>query len=141
MNTGFLVPFDGSENATSALYTAIETARAFGQKVIIINVQPTFETVHSKMLFDKCHIEEYRQELASGVLKPGVAILEKSGVDFEVRMRFGDPKEQICLEAKESNVKWILMGSRGLGPFMGGVMGSVSYGVLHKAPCPVMIIK
>lgn len=34
----------------------------------------------------------------------------------------------------------IVMGSRGLNAVLGSVLGSVSMGVLHKAPCPVTIV-
>ena len=34
----------------------------------------------------------------------------------------------------------IVMGSRGMNPIMGGVLGSVSYGVINSALCPVTIV-
>ncbi|RPH87492.1 MAG: universal stress protein [Desulfobacteraceae bacterium] len=33
------------------------------------------------------------------------------------------------------------IGSRGIGPWRGVIIGSVSQKVLHRTPCPVLIVK
>jgi len=53
-------------------------------------------------------------------------------------------REQICQEAradsaeggvcKDSGMRFIVMGSRGLNALFGSILGSVSTGVLHHAP-------
>ena len=89
-------------------------------------------------------------QMAVKVMQPGEDILKQSGVEFITKMRVGDPREQICQEAradsaegvtcKNRGVRVIVMGSSGLTPFLGSVLGSVSMGVLHNTPCPVMIV-
>jgi nucleotide-binding universal stress UspA family protein len=148
MRKGILVPFDGSENAMDALKEAIVLGKATGEKVILLNVQPTFHTAHTKMFFGENEIREYQAQLFREEIEPAVKVLEASGVQYATKMRTGIPKEQIVLEAAASHetgnaegVRWIVMGSRGLNAVMSGIMGSTSYGVLHgKAACPVMIV-
>lgn len=150
MRKDILVPFDGSKNALEALQTAIELAKAFNEKIILLNVQLKFETLHTKMFFSSDAIREYQEQLAQEAMESAMPILKESGVQYETKLRIGNPKEQICQEANgslqqegacpQSAVRWIVMGSRGMNAVVGGMLGSVSYGVLHEAKCPVMII-
>lgn len=150
MKQDILVPFDGSDNATEALRVAIDMARAFNEKVILLNVQPSFETPHTKQFFNLDQIRDYRDKLAEEALQPGEAILKQSGVKFIIKRRVGDPREQICQEAqadsaegavcKDHGIRLIVMGSRGWNAVLGTVLGSVSMGVLHHAPCPITIV-
>lgn len=150
MREGILVPFDGSANALEALRTAITLAKALGEKIILLNVQPSFQTIHTKMLFSKEVIQEYQQQLFATAIERGKQLLAGAEVDYEVKLRVGDAKEQICLEANadqpggnacaDVGVRLIVMGSRGMNPVAGGLLGSVSYGVVNAAPCPVTVV-
>jgi len=150
MKQDILVPFDGSDNATEALRVAIDMAKAFKERIVLLNVQPSFETPHTKRFFSQEQITDYRTQVADEALKPGQEILTQSGVAYRTARRVGDPREQICEEArvdsaegavcKDRGVRLIVMGSRGLSGVMGTVLGSVSMGVLHHAPCPVAIV-
>ena len=95
-------------------------------------------------------IEEFRVQMANEAMQPGEDILKQSGVSFITKIRIGDSREQICLEAradsaeetpcKDHGMRMIVMGSRGLNAVLRSVLGSVSTGVLHHAPCPVTIV-
>ena len=150
MKQDILVPFDGSANATEALRVAIDMAKAFNEKIVLLNVQPSFETPHTKRFFNQKQIDDYRNQMAHEELQPGKDILKQSGVGFITKTRVGDPREQICMEArsdsaegeacKDRGMRLIVMGSRGLNAVLGSVLGSVSMGVLHHASCPVTIV-
>ncbi len=149
MRKGILVPFDGSANALEALHVAITLAEALGEKIILLNVQPSFHTVHTRLLFSEQQIREYQEQLFSEDVEKGRRLLAESKVDYTVKLRVGDAKKQICLEANEDHpgdvsanigVRWIVMGSRGMNPVVGGMLGSVSYAVVNAAPCPVTIV-
>jgi nucleotide-binding universal stress UspA family protein len=150
MKQGILVPFDDSANAKGALRVAIDMAKAFKDKIVLLNVQPSFETPHAKQFFSLDQIEDFRLQMAGEVLQSGEDILKKSGVEFVTKTRIGDAREEICKEAradsaeggacKDLGMRFIVMGSRGLNAFLGSILGSVSTGVLHHAPCPVTIV-
>ena len=151
MKQNVLVPFDGSANAAEALRVAIDMARAYNEKIILLNVQPSYETPHTKRFFSKDHIRDFQTQMGDETMRPAVDILKESGVAFLHKMRVGDPREQICREARGDGgeegaasgtvgVRFIVMGSRGLNALLGTVLGSVSTGVLHSAPCPVTIV-
>ncbi len=143
MNKNILVPFDGSPNATEALKKAIALAECLGDKVVLLNVQPSFQTAHTKIFFDPKDIHEYQLQLCREAAAPAVKILKDSGVPFDVRMLIGHPKDIILQEAAkegEEGASLIVMGSRGLNPVIGAFLGSTSYGVLQETRVPVMIV-
>lgn len=51
----------------------------------------------------------------------------------------GDPAHKLA-EAAEHGVDLIVAGSRGYGPLMRVLLGSVSSRLVHEAPCPVLIV-
>lgn len=150
MKAGILVPYDGSSNASEALRIAVMAAKLFNEKVIVLNVQPSFRTIHTKMFFSDNAIREYQEQLFHQAVEPAETFLKDANVEYEIKLRTGDAKEQILREAKgdesgdnncsNTGVRSIIMGSRGMNPIVGGVLGSVSYGVVNAAPCPVTII-
>lgn len=151
MKKNLLVPFDGSKNAIEALQLAITWSKVMQEKLILLNVQHSFRTVHTKMFFSDHAIHEYQEQLFTEAVAPAKKILEESGVEYEIKLRIGDAKEQICLEATldqpyepgqclTEGVRMIIMGSRGMNPVLGGLLGSVSYGVVNAAPCMVTIV-
>lgn len=149
MGRGILVPFDGSDNAVAALQTAITLAKALEEHIILLNIQPSFQTLHTKLFFNRQAIRGYQEQLFANAVAEGRRLLDEAGVDYTVKMRVGDAGEQICLEANEfqqdedawagCGVRWIVMGAHGL-RMAGKVLGSVGYGVVKAAPCPVMIV-
>jgi nucleotide-binding universal stress UspA family protein len=150
MKTGILVPFDGSKNAIEALQLAITMAKALDEKLIVLNVQPSFQTAHTKIFFSQHDIHEYQEQLFHTVIKPAEKMLKEAQVEYDIKLRIGDAKDQICREANgdklgetacsDAGVRWIVMGSRGMNPVIGGVLGSISYGVVNAAPCPITIV-
>lgn len=143
MKKDIMVPFDGSGNAVEALKQAILLAKATGEKIILLNVQPTFRTAHTKLFFDEKDIHEFQEQLCREDVGPALELLKEGGVPFEIRLGAGVPKEVIVKEASTvggDGARLIVMGSRGMNPIVGGFLGSTSYGVLQEAPCPVMIV-
>ena len=151
MKKNILVPFDGSKNALEALQLAITLAKLLQEKVFVLNVQPSFHTAHTKMFFKEATIRDYQEQLFHETTAPAKKILQDAGIEYELKLRTGDAKEQICQEAATGSVeqtagcattgiRMIVMGSRGMNPVVGGVLGSVSYGVVNAALCPVTIV-
>ena len=58
-------------------------------------------------------------------------------VDPLVRQKPDNLKAVLCLMAS----MLLVIGSRGLGGFASAVLGSVCHGVLHRAHCPVAVVR
>src|SRR4029079_7889920 len=84
------------------------------------------------------------------------ARVEGAGPDFETRVRdavaelsaevralavieHGDPVHKL-IEDAETGVDLLVLGSRGFGPVMRLLVGSVSSRVIRQAPCPVLVV-
>lgn len=141
----YLVPYDGSDNAKKALNWAIDYAKLTKARLEVLNIQPSFKTVHAKTLFNKQDIEEYQCQLFNECTTGVEDTLKNSGAEYSLQMGVGDPKEVLVETVKASRetanpIDLIIMGSRGTNPFFGGVLGSVSYAMINSGVCPVMII-
>ena len=59
---------------------------------------------------------------------------------IETEVLRGPPDQQIIEKAKDWNADVIVVGSHGRG-FWGRLLGSVSSGVVHHAPCSVLVVR
>jgi len=140
MEKHILVAVDGSENALEALKEAVKLAKALKSKLTVANVQLSFKTVHTKMYFKEEVIREYQKELFEQATKTAVEYLQTQDIDYELKMLIGDPAQQICRLAKELDVSYIVVGSRGMGLIKGMVLGSVSNGIIFESKVPVLVV-
>jgi nucleotide-binding universal stress UspA family protein len=51
------------------------------------------------------------------------------------------PVEEICMAAETYAPRFLVLGSHGWGVVKRAVFGSVSTGVLHRATCPVLVVR
>ncbi|NLP32805.1 MAG: universal stress protein [Oligella ureolytica] len=145
MLTKVLVAIDGSKNSLEALRWAIKIiAGSDKSEIVMVNAQPSFQTVHSKRLFSQSDIREYQELLFEESVAEAKKILDAQSIPYTLELLVGDPKQCIVdrvLESQKTDepIEMIVMGSRGLGPIR-SVLGGVSYGVIQAAICPVTII-
>jgi nucleotide-binding universal stress UspA family protein len=53
----------------------------------------------------------------------------------------GFPLEEICRKASDYDAQLIVVGSHGWGAARRLLSGSVSTGLVHQAPCPVLVVR
>lgn len=140
-----LVALDGSKNSIEALHWAIKMVSGVeSPEIVAVNVQPSFQTVHSKRLFSQEDLREYQELLFEETVTEAKAILDTKDIPYTLEMLVGEPKQSIVNRILESQttdkpIEMIIMGSRGVGPIR-AVLGGVSYGVIQAGICPVTII-
>lgn len=157
--SNILVPYDGSEHARRALDYAkgLAAMAGDGARVFIVHVMPS-DMVDPKDLDDGGSLdgvplglidreayrglvekasERAREKVADG-LRDVIADMGEAAVVDVV----ADPSaaDAIVYYAKKHDIDLIVMGRRGLGALR-GMLGSVSYGVLHGADVPVLTVK
>jgi nucleotide-binding universal stress UspA family protein len=148
MFPNMVVALDGSELSKKALKVAIQLAAE--QKSVLYLLHVVKEIAFPPyMLGEMAYTNrEYDTELNEILRKEGEELLRNAKEqakekDVVARMVLltGDPAEEIIEFIKGHDIKLVIMGSRGLGPFKEIMLGSVSHKVSHMAPCPVMIVK
>ena len=80
--------------------------------------------------------EERKRELAEAV-----RILKDRGLEAKAVERRGDPSDLIIDTATQEGADLIVLGTRRLGGVKRWALGSVSTGVLHHAPCNVLVVR
>lgn len=136
----WLVAVDGSEPSERALDHVVALARRIeGLEAVLVNVQaePEFRVL-------ALHRDEILAELkAAGeaVLAPAGARLAEAGIEVETRVETGEPASVIARLAAETGADGIVMGTRGLAPMTGLLLGSVATKVLHLVQIPVTLVR
>ena len=148
-----LVAVDGSEHSKKALTYALELTKKFDGKITIVNVYST--VVPQTQPIDglstpamsgtsaalAAKIAEDAKLRGEQVLMEAERSAMELGVQVEKVLREGDAVNEIVAEAKAGNFNLVVVGHRGMSKLRELLLGGVSEGVSHKAPCPVLIVK
>jgi nucleotide-binding universal stress UspA family protein len=136
-----LVATDGSRTAEAAARLARELAAASGERLLFVTVwrelRGDFGIPLHHMIPSLLEIE---RDWAEGTLAAAAAEAEAAGIDVEAVSRRGEPVEEICAVARRHRPRMIVVGAHGWGRIEGALVGSVSTGVVHHAPCPVLVV-
>lgn len=136
-----LVPTDASESAQRALKVAIDLAKEFGSRIVLLHVVYTPEamgyTLSRGISVPQEEISIYGKE----ALRAALDGIDTGSVSIEKKQKPGHPAAAILEEIESGHIDLVVMGSRGYGAITGSLLGSVSQHVLSKAECPVMIVK
>ena len=137
-----LVAIDFSDITQKVITQGMLMARAFDCKLWLIHIaapDPDFvgystgpqfrRDLRSKTLHDE---HKYLQNQADA--------LRKQNIDVTTLLIQGEIVESILQEALKLKADRIIIGSHGHGALYKTLMGSVSEGVIRRAPCPVTIV-
>ena len=132
-----LVATDGSESSRHAVGQAIELAQSSGASLTVAYVRHAPLPILGQPFYQRSLSAELR--LADEAVGQAAAGAEEVGVEAETEILEGDPADRILELARLRDVDLIVVGSRGLGPIAGTLLGSVSREVLHRADRPVLV--
>jgi nucleotide-binding universal stress UspA family protein len=144
MFSRILVAVDGSPFAERALKCAVDIAKKYQAKLIIIHVvlrrfyavTPSEAGVLATTVFVK-EMEAEGQE----IINKADAYAKSEDADYECKLFRGVPAEEIVKAAQSEKVDLIVVGGRGLTEVRAFLLGSVSDKVSHHAKCPILIVK
>jgi nucleotide-binding universal stress UspA family protein len=129
------VGYDGMAESQAALDEAAGLARKFGASMRVIGVMTPVPALGAAAAAQAD--AEAGPDFQTRVHQ-AVAALEPELRALPVIER-GDPVEKL-LEDAEMGVDLLVLGSRGFGPVMRLLIGSVSSRVIRRAPCPVLVV-
>lgn len=139
-----LLATDGSADANRARDAALELAKVQpGARVDVITVARPFDHLYDYH-FDPRHYEALinaQREAATALANDVAESFRQAGVAAEAVVAIGNPVELIPETAAERKSDLIVIGSRGLSGLKSWLLGSVSDGVMHRARCPVLVVK
>jgi nucleotide-binding universal stress UspA family protein len=153
-----LVALDGSELADQILPHACELATALGAKLVLFRVvhevhpEPDYAILANRFIQTSYRYsstealgeakQHYLIKGAEQVLSRLSRTLESEGIKSDVVVKIGEnPAENIIDYAAKNSIDMILMSTHGRTGLAHLVYGSVAEAVLHKATCPVFLLR
>lgn len=139
-----LMPSDGSSYALDAAEYAADIANKYSAEVHLLYVAelppvlglPPDEETQARL----------RQELSAcgrAALDSTREVFAKAGIEPREELVFGSAVPDILRSARDGGHDLLVIGSRGAGS--GAIeqilIGSVAEGILHGAPCPVLMVR
>jgi nucleotide-binding universal stress UspA family protein len=138
MISKLLVAYDGSKQSEKAYTTALDMAKKYSAKMIVLSVarppEPPVAVELEAML-------ESATEYYEGHFKSMKERAEALGIDATFQVRVGHPAEQIVHMANAEKVDAIVMGHRGESFLQRWLLGSVAKRVLNYAHCTVIVVR
>ena len=138
-NPLILLPVDGSASSLRAAGHCAKLAKAFGCRVLLVNVQPKVEDWQTHGLGHQAAID-HLTALARETAAPAAKLLSDAGVDCETSVEFGEPAETIARVAADRGCSSLVMGTRGQGELRSVLVGSVGLKVIHLVRIPVTLV-
>jgi nucleotide-binding universal stress UspA family protein len=134
---------DGSPSAAVATDEAITLAKALGTYLVAVAVEHVSVPAYGYYGYTEvlAELTEAEHQHVAEVLAQVEGLATYAGLECETMKLKGPVVDSICKAAREVNATMIVIGAHGWGPLRRLVFGSVSTGVLHEAPCPVLVAR
>jgi nucleotide-binding universal stress UspA family protein len=129
---------DGSATADHALSFAKELVAPGQGKLLVVHVEEHFYGGRMSGYTVLADEDELEAKIRSQVDE-----LRADGFDAVLEIVRGHPGQSahaIAEIARQHKAESIVIGTRGLGPVAGLLVGSVTQRLLHTAPCPVLAV-
>jgi nucleotide-binding universal stress UspA family protein len=137
-----LLATDGSPTADRATETAIELAKLLDTDLVVATVwNIPYPTAGFAPAPISGELAKPSEEEARKTTVEAAARAEEGGVEARTVVLRGFPVEELCLAADKCEPRFLVIGSHGWGAVKRAVFGSVSTGVLHRATCPVLVVR
>jgi nucleotide-binding universal stress UspA family protein len=136
---------DGSPSAAEAQKEAFELARRLDAPLLIVSVAHAALPAVGYAGYGYSHVvaelTEAERERVKGLLASVAEAGEAEGVRCSSVAADGFPVDEICRKASDYDAQLIVVGSHGWGAARRFFSGSVSTGLVHSAPCPVLVVR
>jgi nucleotide-binding universal stress UspA family protein len=133
-----VVGVDGSHTSEAAIAFAYEAAAIRGVSLVAVHTWlDTVSTPEMAALIDWDALQSAEGELLSAQLDGWAA--KYPDVELRRVVERDSPTHVLLREAQHAQL--VVVGSRGRGDFAGLFLGSVSNALVHRAPCPVAVVR
>lgn len=135
-----LLPSDDSPSArAAAAHVASLAARGLALEVHLLSVRPPMRGGAASWIAGEALNALHRDE-GMKALAGCEAVLAASGIRTHCHVAVGDPAPLVAEFASRLGCGQVVMGTRGLNPAVGLVLGSVASGVIAACKVPVTLV-
>lgn len=136
---------DGSPSAVGAQREAFELAELFDAPLLVVSVAhavlPAVGYAGYGYSSVVAEVNETEHKRIKQLLDTTATAARAAGIPCSTVAADGFAVEEICRLAAEWNARLIVVGSHGWGAARRLLSGSVSTGLVHSAPCPVLVVR
>jgi nucleotide-binding universal stress UspA family protein len=131
---------DGSETASDAVRAAVDLARRYDAKLVLVSAFKDPDSARPDRPDASVELQWTFSPTARlmETLARTEAEIRREGVDCSTLAEPGDPAEVVVRLAEQCGADVLVIGNKGMHR---RVLGSVPKTVTHKAPCSVMVVK
>jgi Universal stress protein UspA and related nucleotide-binding proteins len=134
---------DGSKSSSRAVRYVIAMSAACKDTpdVHLLNVQlPVASGIVARHV-RRNDLDAYYHDEGMAALAPARKLLDKAGVPHAFHIGVGEVGETVAKYVKKLSAQQIAMGTRGLGPVAGMLLGSMTTKVVHAVNVPIVLVK
>jgi nucleotide-binding universal stress UspA family protein len=134
------VGVDGSTTAAKAVDLAVEVARRFDAKVVLLSALQDSTATSAGLAVDTVELDWVSQPSARvrHILATTESELRRGGLDCTTLVDEGEPGDVLVRLAEECGADLLVVGSKGM---QRRILGSVPNTVTHNAGCSVLVVK
>jgi nucleotide-binding universal stress UspA family protein len=136
---------DGSPSAEEAQKEAFELAQRLDAPLLVVSVAHVHLPAvgyagygYSNIVAELTQAEHKRVKELLAAIADSASV---AGLSCSTVMADGFAVDEICQVASERDAQLIVVGSHGWGAARRFLSGSVSTGLVHAAPCPVLVVR
>jgi nucleotide-binding universal stress UspA family protein len=136
-----LLAIDGSGDAEVALGVAADISEKSGAFLHVIHVYTELAPAAYPPWVSDDYFHRFEKEARELLRRQAWKAQSAGGRVAREYLREGDPVEEIIALAKDLDTDLLVVGNRGAGRVKRLITGSVSEGVVHRASCPVLVVR
>lgn len=140
--TKILVPVDLSPFSARSLRYAAEIARVTGATVtaltVVRDVYPAFDFFPVEYV-STAIVQDWDESAGTGLT--ALVETERGDIEMATIIRRGDPASEIVDLATAEHFDLIVIATHGHSGLEHALLGSVTEKVVHRAPCPVLVVR
>jgi nucleotide-binding universal stress UspA family protein len=133
---------DGSETATKAVEFAVDLAKRYGARLVVISsYRPVSETQVFKDQADAPQEVQWEinpEQEVNDILAQAESHGHAAGLEVTTIATQGNPADVLITQSAEQGADIIVVGNKGM---QRRILGSVPNTIAHKADCSVVIVK
>lgn len=139
-----LIAVDGSSSGQEALEFGLQIAEKLHAKATLFHAMAPVVWTAATADGEQGTVQPFPFHLDAdekAVLEEASRQAAARGIDSNIEIGSGDPVAEIISHADSIDADLIVVGSRGRSDVATSLLGSVSRGVLHEAPRPVLVVR
>jgi len=134
-----LLPVDGSKFMERSIAYACNVVKCNKAKLTLLHVVTLPIFTETEAILDPKLFERSGKK----ILEEAKRLAKAGGVEAHTKMSeaLGSPTHEILKVAEDGKFDLIIVGAKGHSMLRDLLIGSVSDGIVHHAPCPVLVVR